>query len=256
MILRRLATAARQQDWFTVFIEVCIVVVGLLIGLQINNWNNARSDRAKAEAFSERLLDDVTIAQTRLSDFLEGREERFQAIAKVEEMYFGDSGIVPLSDEECELFADGRIISVPPVRVPSLTEAFVGGRIDLIEDPGLVRALVAVEQSEERMRDSIAAMSANVPRLGFEFPEAITRVRGRESDISVQGGYRLGAVCHFLEQPRNPQFLSRMAHMTRVNASYVGSLRHHLRRLNELEAVLNGGELPAPSASPEAIEAP
>nr|WP_298931341.1 hypothetical protein [uncultured Erythrobacter sp.] len=252
MILRRLATAARKQDWFTVFVETCIVVVGLLIGLQINNWNDARSDRAKAEAFSERLLEDVTIAQTRLSEFLERRERRLQAIYKVEAMYFGDSGIVPLSDLECEDFADSRIISVPPMRVPSLTEAFAGGRIDLIEDPELVRALIAVEQSEDRLRNAIGGMIADAPRLDFEFPEAITRVRGPNPG---QGGYRMGAECHFLGQPRDPHFLSRMVHATRINASYIYFLQEHSQRLEELETVLNGGELPAPSTDPEAIEA-
>lgn len=251
MILRRLATAAREQDWFTVFVETCIVVVGLLIGLQINNWNDARSDRAKAEAFSERMLEDVTIAQTRLSGFLEARERRMRAIYKVEEMYFGDTGIVPLSDKECEDFADSRIISMPPVRVPSLTEAFEGGRIDLIEDPELVRALIAVEQSEDRLRNAIGGMIADAPRLDFEFPEAITRVRGTNPG---EGGYRMGAECHFLNQPRDPQFLSRMVHATRINASYVFFLKEHLESLEKLEIVLKSGELPAPSATSEAIE--
>ena len=37
MILRRLATSIRKQDWFTVFIETLIVVFGVFIGLQVNN---------------------------------------------------------------------------------------------------------------------------------------------------------------------------------------------------------------------------
>lgn len=253
MILRRLATAAKEQDWFTVFIEVCIVVVGLLIGLQINNWNEARSDRAEVEAFSERLLDDVVIARSQLSTFLEQREERLQTIFKVEEMYFGETGIVPLSSDECENFADSRIITVPPVRVPSITEAFAGGRIELIDEPDLVRALIAVDAHEARMRSAITAMNADVPRLAYEFPEAITMVRGPNVG---QGGYRMGAECHFLGQPRDPQFLSRMVHATRINASYVYFLQEHLRSLEELETVLNGGELPEIAPAVQTGEAP
>ena len=45
MILQRLATAIRKQDWFTVIIETLIVVFGVFIGLQVNNWNEARKDR-------------------------------------------------------------------------------------------------------------------------------------------------------------------------------------------------------------------
>ena len=39
MILRRLTTALRKQDWFTVVIETLIVVLGVFLGLQVNNWS-------------------------------------------------------------------------------------------------------------------------------------------------------------------------------------------------------------------------
>ena len=43
MILRRLTDALRKQDWFTVVIETLIVVLGVFLGLQVNNWNEARA---------------------------------------------------------------------------------------------------------------------------------------------------------------------------------------------------------------------
>jgi hypothetical protein len=46
MILRRLTTALRKQDWFTVLVEIMIVVLGVFIGIQVSNWNAARLDRA------------------------------------------------------------------------------------------------------------------------------------------------------------------------------------------------------------------
>ncbi|WP_373006241.1 hypothetical protein [Hyphomonas sp.] len=55
MILRRLTTAFRKQDWFTVGVETLIVVFGVFIGLQVNNWNAARQDRARAAVYTERL---------------------------------------------------------------------------------------------------------------------------------------------------------------------------------------------------------
>ena len=59
MILQRLATAIRKQDWFTVIIETLIVVFGVFIGLQVNNWNEARKDRLEAETSRERLIADL-----------------------------------------------------------------------------------------------------------------------------------------------------------------------------------------------------
>ena len=73
MILRRISTAIRRQDWFTVLIEIGIVVIGLLSGLKINNWNEARADRAKEAAFLERLAVDVDRAREQLGGFVEAR---------------------------------------------------------------------------------------------------------------------------------------------------------------------------------------
>ncbi|MEZ5918199.1 MAG: hypothetical protein R3C40_11665 [Parvularculaceae bacterium] len=45
MILRRITMALKRQDWITVSIETLIVVLGVFLGLQANNWNEARVER-------------------------------------------------------------------------------------------------------------------------------------------------------------------------------------------------------------------
>lgn len=45
MIQQRLAAAINQHNWFTVTIEILIVVTGIFIGLQVDDWNEARKDR-------------------------------------------------------------------------------------------------------------------------------------------------------------------------------------------------------------------
>ena len=46
MILRRITKHVRDQNWFAVGIDFCIVVIGVFIGIQVANWNDARSQRA------------------------------------------------------------------------------------------------------------------------------------------------------------------------------------------------------------------
>ena len=55
MILRKLAEAIRRQNWFTVVLEIMIVVIGIFLGLQANDWNQARKDRALEVRYLERL---------------------------------------------------------------------------------------------------------------------------------------------------------------------------------------------------------
>ena len=59
MILRRLAQAFGQQKWSTVVTEIIIVVVGILIGLQVDDWNQRRIERAEVNAYLERLQGEV-----------------------------------------------------------------------------------------------------------------------------------------------------------------------------------------------------
>ena len=39
MILRRVATALREQNWSTITIEFLLLVVGVFLGIQAANWN-------------------------------------------------------------------------------------------------------------------------------------------------------------------------------------------------------------------------
>ncbi len=59
MILRRIAVAIRKHDWFTVAVETLIVVLGVFIGLQVNNWNEARGGRARESIHLASLAQDI-----------------------------------------------------------------------------------------------------------------------------------------------------------------------------------------------------
>jgi hypothetical protein len=59
MILRRVIDHFRKQEWTAIFLDFVIVVVGVFVGLQVNNWNEARRDRARAAIYSERLTSEL-----------------------------------------------------------------------------------------------------------------------------------------------------------------------------------------------------
>lgn len=59
MILRRLSEAFRKQDWFTVAVETLIVVLGVFLGIQLGNLNEARRISQDEERLTERLVSDL-----------------------------------------------------------------------------------------------------------------------------------------------------------------------------------------------------
>lgn len=61
MILRRLAPRIRGYDWFAMAIELAVVVLGVFIALQASNWNDQRLQDHKADAFGQRLEEDLLV---------------------------------------------------------------------------------------------------------------------------------------------------------------------------------------------------
>jgi hypothetical protein len=59
MIIRRIADALRQQDWRSIVVETLIVLFGVFLGLQADNWNTTRMDHERARSYLERIRDDL-----------------------------------------------------------------------------------------------------------------------------------------------------------------------------------------------------
>lgn len=77
MILRRFSDAIRKQEWFTVAIELFIVVLGVFLGLQANNWNEERSDAVREMQYLLALQEDFRL----IIGEIESDMARFEEIA-------------------------------------------------------------------------------------------------------------------------------------------------------------------------------
>jgi hypothetical protein len=55
MLLRSITRHVSDQNWVAVFIDFVIVVVGVFIGLQVSNWNDARLLDLRSRGLYERL---------------------------------------------------------------------------------------------------------------------------------------------------------------------------------------------------------
>lgn len=69
MLLRRVTKHVKDQNWFAVGIDFSIVVVGVFIGLQVANWNDARSQKADERQLIQRLAEEATELKSALFDY-------------------------------------------------------------------------------------------------------------------------------------------------------------------------------------------
>jgi hypothetical protein len=58
MILRRVIAHFKKQEWTAIAIDFLIVVVGVFVGLQVNNWNIAQAEQRREAAYLQRLHSD------------------------------------------------------------------------------------------------------------------------------------------------------------------------------------------------------
>jgi hypothetical protein len=59
MLLRKLTQHVKDQNWFAVALDFVIVVMGVFIGLQVDNWNATRSDQREYEMALARFDDEA-----------------------------------------------------------------------------------------------------------------------------------------------------------------------------------------------------
>jgi len=67
MILRRIREHVEKHNWFAVAIDLVIVIVGVFLGMQVNNWNEARAERAAAADYRRDIVADLKANELDLS---------------------------------------------------------------------------------------------------------------------------------------------------------------------------------------------
>ena len=71
MILRRVTQHVKGENWFAVGLDFVIVVVGVFIGIQVANWNEARLENIRKTQIVEALTTDLKDAIKVQEQFVE-----------------------------------------------------------------------------------------------------------------------------------------------------------------------------------------
>jgi len=81
MLIRRLAGYLRNDNWFTIILELVVVVVGLFLAFQLDRWYETQRSKSDLQAHLQSLTEDFTENENRLATAIsEGRQEMEAAI--------------------------------------------------------------------------------------------------------------------------------------------------------------------------------
>ena len=86
MILRRIALAIRRQDWFSVALEVLIVVFGVYVGIYVSDLQREQVTQQETRSYLVALQDDLRTDLARLDEIIalhQGLAEKRSSIAQL-----------------------------------------------------------------------------------------------------------------------------------------------------------------------------
>ncbi len=152
MIIRRLAGALREQNWFTVVMEVMIVVVGIFIGLQVDGWNEGRKKQQNIEAQLLRIADDAAVLLTETHRLIVGFDNRIARAQIALEVLDGTS----LTEANTRTFEraldESYQLNEVEVDLPGLDILMNTGEIDQVADANVRTALFALTNEWRRRK--------------------------------------------------------------------------------------------------------
>ncbi len=189
MILRRISKGIRQQDWLTVVVEVLIVVVGIFVALQVDDWNNARKDRALEQEYLERLHADMVGSLADQRAYENWDEERIAT----QDIVLKALRAGVLAEEDRPAFDRGLMLLAyfTPLRQrwTTVEELRSTGNLDILQDLELRDLIGLTEANFKRHNELMArAVTANFRhRIWIEHKfEAIENTLGTESEVVLR----------------------------------------------------------------------
>lgn len=166
MILRRVIAHVRKQEWTAIAIDFLIVVVGVFIGIQVANWNDARHERSMEATYLKSLRSDLTVSIDLIEAHLahlSGRQAALSTLANANKEEIVRDGFDALM--RAGLY-DLEFLDVQRNTYQALENA---GRIGLLRDLALQRALVSQSMQIAAIRDYEADMARFQHRWVDEF---------------------------------------------------------------------------------------
>ncbi len=171
MLLRRITKHVREQNWFAVFIDFLIVVVGVFIGIQVANWNQARVDRIDELMFLQQLHAELILSEEQSKNKAGARRHVVRNMESALDVLFGRVERATLSQDECQAIGLTRATNLVITELGSFNELAASGRVSIISDKHLRLSLVRLQQvirSSHRNKEHATKIILNLPYL---YPE-------------------------------------------------------------------------------------
>lgn len=218
MILQKLADGIRQQNWFTVFLEILIVVVGIFIGLQVDGWSELRQDRRDEQHYLKRLHDEILNAEKLSTRLLERRIKRNEVVADILDAVFVNAERKSLTALECQTVGALHFFNIAVTGLSAVDEFTASGRMGILQDTELRAALGALKQAHDATNMYIQIQNEVANNLAHLYPQLISVEAYYDDDL--QEIYSRNT-CDLPAMLQNPAFLNDLSNNADAYDAYI-----------------------------------
>lgn len=247
MPLSSLAARLRNLHWTSITVELLIVVLGVFIGIEVSNWNEARVTDQQAAVFAERLRADLREEYWGYQLLVVYNQEVLKyANQAVEEL----TAKTPGTDEALLISAYRATQYKQRLRRRSTYDELIStGAIGLIRDQAMrdtAMRLYNVPTFENLIREGMLSRYREAFRMTV--PNDVQRALARNcGDRYIRTG-DFAAIHGLLDYPCRtelpPETIAEAASMLRANADLVPLLRLRIADIETRLADLTGNNRP------------
>ena len=168
MILKKLAESIRLQNWFVVVLEILIVVIGIFIGLQVDDWNSRRIELKLEADYLEQLAQETDhnlVVYQKNAEYSDTNE----ALTLAYYRYLNGEGVArPAEPKLLRMLCHPGFVSSPPYDNSVLEEMIASGMLARLQDIKL-RSALANYRATQKVWDQLVVDSSDEYKKIFSF---------------------------------------------------------------------------------------
>ena len=147
--------------------EIILVVIGILIALSINNWNEQKNNKIEESIILKNLIEDLRADIDGYNESIDWLKSR-QAIVDSLLIYLKNPNF-PVNDDKLTywLITSGYILDYTPV-YPTYTEIIGSGKLSLIESEEIKRELANYKSNFDNDVRVFTSYDVGVKRIEFK----------------------------------------------------------------------------------------
>ncbi len=245
LLLRRVIEHVQTQNWTAVAIDFVIVVIGVFVGLQVQDWSSSREERREEVALLGRLHVETRALLDAHSQELGALTARAGVLSRANPVLFSQVPVRRLTEEECSTILGSHVLRRPADELPILDQMIATGRFDLIRSPEIQTILRDYIVLRERGRAHYREAVNELFRLHSRYPSLIairlvpnTPDQDKSRDGLSGDGYRWRHICNVEAMSENAAFLNEYADNLSRISSLTGFVAQRQEKLIELERLL------------------